>query len=175
MAGDREFFEYSDRNAILASMGYGSYGEYLDSKLWRRIRGRVLARDKGMCCVCRDKAKHVHHTSYSREVLEGKSIRHLRSLCATCHEIGEFDSSGRKVSLREANERLEITRCWSRNSLERRADAILRNASYRNRRKFCRICKKKMTGKWKRKNVCRPCKLKQIAERRAAKCADKTK
>lgn len=101
-------YEYAMRNIVLADMGYTSYEEYLKSKLWVRIRKKVLAKTQGKCSVCRDPANEVHHTSYDRKTLEGKNLKRLRPLCRSCHDIGEFNTEGKKMTLHQANQRLEL-------------------------------------------------------------------
>jgi hypothetical protein len=68
--------------------------EYLKSTLWRKIKERILARDKKQCVYCGGVAEVVHHRSYSREVLEGNADLMLVSLCNACHDFIHFDSSG---------------------------------------------------------------------------------
>lgn len=60
--------------------------EYLNSPLWRKIKRRVLTRDKKKCVFCEGPAQTVHHRSYDRDVLEGKADQMLVSLCDACHD-----------------------------------------------------------------------------------------
>jgi len=62
-----------------------SYKAYLASKLWKRIRQRILRRDNSTCQACLEPAKCVHHIDYSEQTLAGKSDLSLISLCNTCH------------------------------------------------------------------------------------------
>lgn len=77
--------------------------EYLSSPLWRKIKGRVLARDNKKCVFCEGPAQTVHHRSYDRDVLEGKADQMLVSLCDPCHDFVHFDDDGRKRSLEETD------------------------------------------------------------------------
>jgi hypothetical protein len=70
------------------------YQVYLTSKLWKKIRRRVLKRDKKTCVFCGGKAQHVHHSSYEREVMEGKADQMLVSMCAVCHYYIHYDDNG---------------------------------------------------------------------------------
>lgn len=85
-----------------------SHSEYLATPLWKKIRGRVLRRDKRKCVRCGARAGEVHHRSYAREVLEGNADHLLVSLCRGCHEVVEFDESGRKRT-HEERERILAT------------------------------------------------------------------
>ena len=86
------------------------YEQYLASDLWRKIRNRVLARDGKKCRACGRRASIVHHMSYHKEVMDGINDGWLVSLCRKCHdhiEFKEVDGERVKVSLAEANHRLE--------------------------------------------------------------------
>lgn len=88
--------------------GFGGiwyFDVYLKSDLWKAIRSRVLERDNRTCQRCHNAANIVHHKSYHVDVIEGRDDSKLISLCFTCHLFIEFDGD-RKLSLREANERL---------------------------------------------------------------------
>ena len=104
--------EYEERDATLRKLGYANYAEYLASSLWRKIRERVLTDNDRQCVVCGERAEHVHHTSYAKQVLTGQDISSLLPLCPTCHEIGEFDSCGRKRPLHRANDYLGYVRTF---------------------------------------------------------------
>lgn len=99
--------EYDERDVTLRSMGFPSYQDYLNSRLWKRIRLRTLKRDKSKCRVCKEPATGVHHKSYSKSVLLGQDITKLVSLCSTCHDLAEFNRFGIKTNLRQANQMLE--------------------------------------------------------------------
>jgi hypothetical protein len=40
----------------------------------------------------------MHHISYEVDVLYGKNLERLASLCESCHERIEFDEDGKKIS-----------------------------------------------------------------------------
>lgn len=61
-----------------------SYAEYLESPTWRKIRAQALKRDKNKCRACGEKAVHVHHVRYPKNLGEEK-MEWLYSLCAPCH------------------------------------------------------------------------------------------
>ena len=62
-----------------------SYAKYLESSTWRKIRAKALARDKHKCRACGEKAQHVHHIRYPKNLGEEK-MDWLYSLCVPCHE-----------------------------------------------------------------------------------------
>lgn len=93
-----------DREAILLSMGYRDYENYLSRALWKKIKQRVLERDDRTCRRCNGKAELVHHRSYSREVLEGLDDSMLASICEGCHHIVEFRDDGARRSMAEKDE-----------------------------------------------------------------------
>lgn len=76
---------------------------YLQSKLWKKIRRRILKRDKRICVFCGAAAELVHHRNYERETLEGKSDNALVSLCTGCHSYIHFDDSGIRRTSEEAD------------------------------------------------------------------------
>jgi hypothetical protein len=79
-------FNYKERNILLSSLGFGSYGEYLQSELWDSIR-KVAMKDK--CHCCSGHAQHLHHRIYTIETLTKPSSQ-LISLCEACHVKVEF-------------------------------------------------------------------------------------
>ena len=99
--------EYHKRDEILKKMGYASYREYLRSPKWRKIRNRAMKKAKGLCKLCGDPARDVHHLSYTKQVLLGGKGRMLIALCRPCHEDGEF-ADGRKTTIDECNKRLGL-------------------------------------------------------------------
>jgi hypothetical protein len=70
-------------------MGFKSYGDYLNSDLWRGIRARVLAQSRE-CYVCGEYANQAHHRSYRKPDLDGRDIRRISPICHSCHETVEF-------------------------------------------------------------------------------------
>ena len=88
---------YGRRNLLLKSMGYSNYNHYLQSDLWNKIRTKVFARDQSICFGCGDRASQVHHANYNREVLKGKTLKELYSVCSECHSRIEYTSNGVKV------------------------------------------------------------------------------
>jgi hypothetical protein len=92
---------YEIRDAILTDMGYRSYADYLLSGLWQKIRSGVLSKDV-WCAACGERAREVHHRSYTRENLSGESSEGLVSICGTCHESIELNGQ-HKRTLEAAN------------------------------------------------------------------------
>lgn len=103
-AWDRPEIDYRARNAALRTLGFENYAEYLESKLWKSIRERVLERDKHRCRFCNLRATSVHHSSYAKEVLLGLELRWLAAICSSCHHRIEFTTKGRKRTPAEVSE-----------------------------------------------------------------------
>lgn len=82
-----------------------NYAEYLASPQWRRIRQRVLRRDRGLCRSCGRRAYQVHHGSYSRATMEGRELSQLFAVCGRCHLAATFSVTGSK---RTWTERVEM-------------------------------------------------------------------
>lgn len=61
---------------------------YLKSEQWRNIRIEALAREKGMCQICREESisNDAHHVWYPENIYE-TTERHLVILCRPCHEF----------------------------------------------------------------------------------------
>lgn len=106
--------------ALLRSLGFATYADYLRSPLWRRIRAGFLSWHR-YCFLCPCRAVQVHHIVYSRRNLLGQSTRGLRALCRACHLEVEFDGD-RKRTLREAQLALKKL-AWQR----RKAPAPVRS------------------------------------------------
>ena len=75
-----------------------TYEDYLQSPFWFVIRNIVLFRDSFECTLCGDNATCVHHHNYGADVLYGKDLHALVSLCDTCHKLIEFDEAGAKIN-----------------------------------------------------------------------------
>lgn len=89
---------------LLTSLGYTSYENYLSRVLWKRIRERILVRDKFTCKKCSGRARVVHHRSYTLEVFKGEDDEELVSVCDGCHHVIEFDDDGYRRIDREKDE-----------------------------------------------------------------------
>lgn len=117
---------YRLRARSLATLGFSSYREYLQSNLWDRIRSRVLRRDRFQCKSCLAPATQVHHRHYAFDVMAGRNIGPLISLCRDCHKQIEFHN-GQKSKLGTANkilaDNIRSTRSASRIAIARHAIA----------------------------------------------------
>ncbi|MFA5381876.1 MAG: hypothetical protein WC356_01835 [Candidatus Micrarchaeia archaeon] len=105
------FWHYKQRNISLQKLGFKTYQEYLCSDLWRKIRRKVLGREKNICQIChKNIATQIHHHNYKYETLRGdkRKLRHLVAICGDCHKKAEFSDCGDKSSLPEANERMNL-------------------------------------------------------------------
>lgn len=101
--------DYEQRDRILQELGFNSYELYLLSPLWKSIRLKQFCRHN-KCLICNGKAEVVHHTTYRKKVLEGKSHAGLVSLCHACHQLIEIAENGWKRTLKSSNEKLrELT------------------------------------------------------------------
>lgn len=84
------FDEYSERNQIVADMGYSGYPAYLAGKAWIELRELILKRDPLCACCDRRPSVQVHHRRYSKAALEGEDLTALIGVCAGCHRMAEF-------------------------------------------------------------------------------------
>jgi hypothetical protein len=101
---------YRERNLNLRAMGFASYKEYLRSDLWRSIRARVLEAHPD-CFACGGTATQVHHRTYRKKDLEGRDLRKLFAVCASCHERCEFrDGDGEKLNPVQSTAKLKMAR-----------------------------------------------------------------
>lgn len=90
-------------------LGYKTYAEYLASPKWKEIREETFRRKGRKCYVCGKKAECVHHKTYSKRTMEGKT-RSLIPLCKSCHVRIEFTPQGQKRTLHQANRELRRLR-----------------------------------------------------------------
>lgn len=99
MTGPEE--TYFSRNLVLRMLGFGCYGNYLRSKVWRRLRAKILQRHN-KCRLCGDKATVVHHRDYSVNTLLGRTdlktllAESLVPICDLCHTLVEFDGNRKR-------------------------------------------------------------------------------
>jgi len=75
------------------------YARYLESDAWRKIRAKILERDKCKCRACGKKARDVHHIRYPA-TLGKEKLEWLYSLCSPCHV--QVHRLALKMTLREA-------------------------------------------------------------------------
>nr|WP_169605364.1 HNH endonuclease [Microscilla sp. PRE1] len=63
---------------------YYKYLLHLESDYWKRIRLKVIERDKGVCQECKENiATEVHHLTYDN--LYQERLEDLISVCQSCH------------------------------------------------------------------------------------------
>lgn len=96
---------YLSRLVALRSLGFRSYGEYLNSDLWRTIRTKVLRVKGRLCFMCGKPATSVHHNRYHRNDLIGANLSFLFPVCDDCHKHVEFSRHGKKVDVGTAQNR----------------------------------------------------------------------
>lgn len=101
---------YLLRTRNLKRLGYNTYGDYLNSELWRRVRKEKL--DKyPTCYCCSERAKQVHHRNYKLATLKGEDQSGLVTVCQYHHEKAEFNERGNKtMSIKTVNRRLDSMR-----------------------------------------------------------------
>ena len=75
------------------------YAAYLESATWKKIRAKVLKRDKQTCLACKGRAQVVHHIRYPKKLGEEK-LEWLYSLCMNCHD--EIHRLAQTTTLRKA-------------------------------------------------------------------------
>lgn len=155
---------YGERAAALKRLGFKDYPTYLASKLWQRIRGQVLNRDRGRCLICRcNDATEVHHISYNYHVLSGRDVHRLISVCRACHEGSEFDEGGQKrLTTGEINSAIhELSRLAGGSfPSPRKAKRLKGPAKTPKRNKplpVCRCCGKPSKSKLGRASICLVC------------------
>ena len=107
---DQRMVIYRERNRNIRAMGFKSYGHYLKSPLWFKIRDEVL-RSKPDCVRCGKPATQVHHGKYRKKDLEGRDLNFLYSVCARCHHWAEFRSSDNaKLTPKQATHKLRFSK-----------------------------------------------------------------
>lgn len=110
---------WRQRKKVLAALGYPTYGDYLASPRWQRIRGEVLARD-GRRCICGHEARQVHHRRYSEADLLGETLDFMVSICRPCHKKVSLDEHGTIVGPDESEARLAAIRKGPRRRRKRK-------------------------------------------------------
>lgn len=71
----------------------GTYDEYIQSDLWRRVRDRAIRLARWKCERCStQRSLQVHHKTYAR--LGCESPEDLEVLCLTCHMGHHIDQDG---------------------------------------------------------------------------------
>lgn len=77
---------YTARNALLRKQGYKSYGDYLRSPHWRKLRAAYRASDLPQTCICgEDEDTQLHHITYER--VGDERLSDLVPLCPSCHNL----------------------------------------------------------------------------------------
>ena len=61
------------------------YKKYLKSDIWKKLRKKIMVRDKNICVDCGGKATEVHHLNYNYLHTE-KESDYCVSLCHNCHK-----------------------------------------------------------------------------------------
>jgi len=100
-----EGLTYQERNSLLSDLGFASYGDYLQSELWQKVRlAAKTLHGKRKCSLCAKKKRlEAHHYAYTAANLSGVSPEHIFFICSKCHRKVEFTRrSRRKRPLHEA-------------------------------------------------------------------------
>ena len=98
---------YTERNKNLLALGFRSYAEYLNSEMWKIIRGLAFEKHGTSCVSCEKRATQLHHSSYDMKTLAGADLSHLHPVCKQCHEAAEI-VDGEKASHKNANEKIGL-------------------------------------------------------------------
>lgn len=106
----KPWIDYEQRSECLKRLGFASYGDYLKSSLWRRIRSKVLARDWYRCRLCGKTASQVHHSRYDLAALSGRDLSRLAAVCPGCHKRIERDGAGHKRPAEQVSASYRILR-----------------------------------------------------------------
>lgn len=72
------------------------YEAYRANDLWKRIRKRVVKRDKRICQSCGGEGHTVHHRSYDQPVLDGHADEFLVTVCDGCHDLVHNTDDGKR-------------------------------------------------------------------------------
>jgi len=129
----------AERRAKRRKQKKDSYAEYLESSTWRAIRARALKRDKNKCRACGEKAEHVHHIRYPKNLGDEK-MEWLYSLCVPCHNA--IHRAARVMPLRKATELILASPTDTSNVIYLPDDWRLSKTAAR----------KRATGRWAEKN-----------------------
>lgn len=127
---------YTERNAILISIGFDTYAAYLKSDTWAGISSQVLAKGK-KCWVCHRKrsATQCHHDIYTRRNLLGETLSGIYPICNFCHMAIEFKKKGKRslIKVRAESRRLRNWKRWPK-IVERKVRQQQRRYAKRARR-----------------------------------------
>ena len=82
------------------------YNAYLSSEQWQGIRRRKMEAAEYKCKCCKRRATQVHHRDYRPRVLAGEDLSPLVALCHQCHNMVEYDDTGRKRDVWQDKERI---------------------------------------------------------------------
>lgn len=126
----------------LRILGFTYYWEYLKSDLWNRIRNKVLVRDDHKCKFCNEKATAVHHTSYASDVMSGRNLIHLHSVCRKCH------NSGHKKNTATKPDRFSICPNCKKEDL-RGLDKKTNKFGKMCEKTVCKLCRRKAHNRYK--------------------------
>lgn len=70
------------------------YGDFLNSKYWKKVRSLVLKRDSFKCIICKSNENlNVHHDTYKNHFKELDNLKDLMTLCKTCHTEHHYAQS----------------------------------------------------------------------------------
>lgn len=97
----------------LRNLGYGSYGEYLQSAHWEDVRRRYRASSLPQRCLgCGEARYTLHHRSYTR--LGAERLGDLIPLCWPCHTKVHDYLRENAIPVQATNKALRMLLGWSR-------------------------------------------------------------
>lgn len=104
------------RDKWIVRLGFGTYQNYLQSALWKRIRIKVLEKRRHLCFYCGKKATEIHHLRYTKTVLMAEGdywMGGLVALCRSCHQ--KLTDIARDEKIHEATAYSQVNRQHRRN------------------------------------------------------------
>ena len=102
--------ESSYRSKALTNLGFETYGDYLNSNLWKVIKYHILDRDVRYCRgrKCNTKTTEVHHLTYIEASLSGQIPHVLLTLCPNCQDKVNYDNGVKRSIADMAKATLEM-------------------------------------------------------------------
>lgn len=127
----------------LSYLRFYSYGDYLKSQVWQKIRKEVLESNSWQCKYCDRKASQVHHESYDLDTMSGRNLRYLTPVCWSCHKTGH--KKGEAVKPVGAN---SCPRCKKRSLTKEEKNLNIMGA--KSDKVVCKFCRGSARLKYKK-------------------------
>ena len=93
-----------------------SYGSYMSSDAWAKLRSEAIKRDEGKCLQCGTRSElNVHHHTYPGTPAQGNwdldCLDNLTTLCKSCHDEEHDRLKAAEAAIKRETHKLE--REWS--------------------------------------------------------------